>query len=174
VSETSVKAMADKISERTDLTLVQVAVRRGQASGLSAAVEASFGVGLPMAPRIVQANDCMIAWSGPEHWLFLSTAGSGQAFCDDLATRFRGLASAVDVSDSRTVYALAAARPPEGLARQIGFDFSDAAFKPGDVAITTAAHLGFIVWRLPDGSGYAFACPRTYSRDFIDWLQKAC
>jgi sarcosine oxidase subunit gamma len=53
-------------------------------------------------------------------------------------------------------------------------DFHDRIFKPGDVAITQAAHLGFFVWRLPNGEGYEFACAQTYAEDFADWLARAC
>jgi sarcosine oxidase subunit gamma len=54
----------------------------------------------------------------------------------------------------------------------MGIDFEDTSFKPGDVAITHVSHLGVMVWRLPDGRGYEFACARTYANDFHDWLVK--
>jgi sarcosine oxidase subunit gamma len=90
----------------------------------------------------------------------------------ELAKTFNGLASVVDVSDSRAIFRVAASRPSDDLIRGMGIDFDDTVFRPGDVAITHVSHLGVTVWRRPDGSGYDFACARTYSRDFLDWLGK--
>jgi methylglutamate dehydrogenase subunit D len=120
----------------------------------------------------VDTGSVMIVWAGPDQWLIIQPLESNVDQCAQLSKTFNGLASVVDVTDSRSIFRLPASRPSDALTRSMGIDFHDAAFRPGDVAITHVSHLGTIVWRLPDGSGYDFACARTYSRDFLDWLRK--
>lgn len=160
------------IFERTDVSVTHLAARRGARPSLDEVARSAFGVALPGASRVVESADVMIVWAGPDQWLVIQpTAGTSDAR-DELAKTFNGLASAVDVSDSRAIFRMAASRPSDALVRSMRIDFDDAVFRAGHVAITQVSHLGVMVWRLPDGSGYDFACARTYSRDFLDWLGK--
>ncbi len=161
------------ISEQADLAVTHVTARRGAKAALDDASRTAFGTTLPSGPRVVNAGGLMIVWAGPDQWLFIEQAKGGVDSSNALGKTFQGLASVVDVSDSRTIFRVATSRAPEKLVRRMGIDFDEGAFNPGDVAITHVSHLGAMVWRLPDGSGYDFACARTYSRDFLDWLRKA-
>jgi sarcosine oxidase subunit gamma len=72
------------------------------------------------------------------------------------------------------IFRVKGATAADVLGRSMAIDFHDRNFKPGDVAITHAAHLGVTLWRLADGQGYDFACARTYAVDFLNWLCNAC
>jgi heterotetrameric sarcosine oxidase gamma subunit len=160
------------ISERSDVAVTHVAARRGARAALEDAARTAFGAALPSAPRVIEAGELTIVWAGPDQWLFIQKAQAEADPSANLAAAFQGLASVVDVSDSRTLFRVEASRPSQALIRSMGIDFDHDAFMPGDVAITHVSHLGVMVWRLPDGSGYEFACARTYARDFRDWLSK--
>ncbi len=160
------------ISERTDAAVTHVSARRGARTSLDDLARATFGTSFPSGPRVVDASGVMIVWAGPDQWLIIQPLDSNVDQSAQLAKTFNGLASIVDVTDSRSIFRISATRPSDALSRSMGIDFHDAAFRPGDVAITHVSHLGMIVWRLLDGSGYEFACARTYSRDFLDWLGK--
>lgn len=160
------------ISERSDIAVTHIAARRNARPALNEAALASFGADLPSTPRTIVAGDKLIVWAGPDQWLVIEPQQAGTDTSDKHASIFKGLASVVDVSDSRAIFRVSGAKPTESLMRSMGIDFENTAFRPGDVAITHVAHLGVMVWRLPDGSGYEFACARTYSRDFLHWLGK--
>ena len=160
------------ISQRSDVSVAHVTARKGQRIALSDLVQAKFGIAPPNTPRAVEAAGLLIVWAGPDQWLFLGQPVPGIDLSIQLGALFSGLASVVDVSDSRTIFKVAAQRPSDALKTSMGIDFADTSFRPGDVAITQVAHLGVMAWRIPDGSGYEFACARTYSRDFLDWLGK--
>lgn len=168
----NVKNPSLEASERTGVTVTHVAARRGARASLDDAARAVFGVSLPSSPKAVEAKGALIVWTGPDQWLIVQKDETGLDHYAELAKAFNGLASLVDVTDSRTIFRIAASRPFETLLRSMGIDFHDNSFRPGDVAITHVSHLGVIVWRLPDGTAYDFACARTYSRDFADWLRK--
>lgn len=160
------------ISERAEVAVTHLAARRGMRESLASAARAAFGVDLPSTPRAVEAGSVMIVWAGPDQWLIIEPQRAGADPSVQHAKTFNGLASVLDVSDSRAIFRVRASYPSEVLVRNMGIDFEDTSFKPGDVAITHVSHLGVMTWRLPDGSGYDFACPRTYSRDFLSWLGK--
>jgi sarcosine oxidase subunit gamma len=160
------------IIELSEISVTHVAARRDARAALDSIARATIGVDLPSSPRVIEAGAVMVVWTGPEQWLIVQPRqGDGDA-SRQLAQIFKGLASVVDVSDSRTIFRLSGARPSEVLVRSMGIDFEDDVFRPGDIAITHVAHLGVIVWRRPDGGAYDFACARTYSRDFLDWIRK--
>lgn len=167
---TATAAKRPAVSELTDFSVVHVAARRGAQQALDEAARSLFGLALPPARRMVQAGGTMIIWAGPEQWLVMQPPSGNDDATAQLAKAFNGLASVVDVSDSRRIFRLEVSRPSEALVRSMGLDFADNVFRAGDVAITHVSHLGVMVWRLPDGRGYDFACARTYSRDFLDWL----
>ena len=160
------------ISERSDVSVTHCSARRGARSALAEAARANFGADLPSTPQIIDAGGTKIVWAGPDQWLFVEPREEGVDASARLAKTFNGLASIVDVSDARTIFRVGEAHPSDALVRSMGIDFEDTSFKPGAVAITHVSHLGVMVWRLPDGSGYEFACARTYARDFLDWLEK--
>ena len=161
------------IRERNDITVTHVAARRGAGAALNELAQATFGVSLPSTPKAVDAAGALIVWAGPDQWLIIQKEEAGRDPSAELANTFKGLASVIDATDSRTIFRVMQSSPSDALSRSMGIDFHDAAFKPGDVAITHVSHLGVIVWRLPDGTAYDFACARTYSRDFAAWLRKA-
>ena len=162
------------ISRRDDVAMTHVALRQGMQAELDARASATLGLSLPSTPRAVEAAGKVAVWAGPEQWIVVEPQRTGSDPSAELAQAFKGVASIVDVSDSRSVFRVAGANALEVLAPSMAIDLHDSVFKPGDVAITHASHLGVMVWRLPDGQGYDFACPRTYTEAFAEWLSDAC
>jgi sarcosine oxidase subunit gamma len=162
------------IAERKDIAVTHIALRRGMRADLEARASATLGVTLPWTPRVVEAAGKIVVWAGPEQWLVVEPRTNDNDPSAALASAFKGIASVVDVSDSRAMFRVTGPKASEVLSTSMGIDFHTSAFTPGDVAITHVSHLGVIVWRLADGQSYDFACPRTFSADFSDWLAHAC
>ena len=165
-----------RIAIREDVSITHIAARKGirTHSQLGERAEAAWGAALPRTPTVADIAGRRIVWAGPDQWLAIEPQSPGADRSAELAKLFNGLASIVDVSDSRVLFRVSARKPPDALIRSMPIDFDDRVFKAGNVAITHAAHLGFIVWRLPNGEGYEFACGRTYAKDFGDWLARTC
>ena len=173
-NEAALKRNGLTISKREDVAMTHVALRRGMQSELEKRASAVFGVSPPSTARAVKASGKLVVWAGPEQWLIVEPKSGGKDPSAELAESFKGVASVVDVGDSRVVFRVEGKKAAEVLAPSMAIDFHDQVFKPGDVAITHASHLGVMVWRLPDGEGYEFACARTYAAAFSDWLADAC
>jgi sarcosine oxidase subunit gamma len=173
-TEAALKRNGLTISRRDDVAVTHLALRRGQRADLDARVSATLGLTLPDTARTVEAAGKMAVWAGPEQWLVIEPQVIGTDPSAALAKAFSGVASVVDVSDSRAIFRVRGAAAAEVLSLSMAIDLHDGAFKPGDAAITHASHLGVMVWRHADGQGYDFACPRTYAVDFSHWLEDAC
>jgi sarcosine oxidase subunit gamma len=173
-NELALKRNGLTISKREDVAVTHVALRRGKRSDLESRASAVLGVSLPFTPRVVEGSGKMVVWAGPEQWLVIEPRSAGRDPSVELAEAFKGAASIVDVGDSRVIFRVEGPKATEVLAPSMAIDFHDQVFKPGDVAITHASHLGAMVWRLPNGSGYDFACARTYAVAFSEWLAYAC
>lgn len=173
-NEAALKRNGLTISKREDVAVTHVALRRGMQAELEKRASAVLGVSLPATARAVEASGKLVVWAGPEQWLIIEPRSAGKDPSVDLAEAFKGAASIIDVSDSRVIFRVGGQKATEVLAPSMAIDFHDQIFKRGDVAITHASHLGVMVWRLPDGSGYDFACARTYAVAFSEWLADAC
>ena len=173
-NEAALKRNGIKISKREDVAMTHVALRRGAQSELEKRASALFGTALPPTARAVEGAGKLVVWAGPEQWLVVEPKSGGKDPSAELAEALKGVASVVDVGDSRVLFRVEGQKATEVLIPGMAIDFHDQVFKPGDVAITHASHLGVIVWRLPDGKGYEFACARTYAVAFSQWLYDTC
>jgi methylglutamate dehydrogenase subunit D len=158
------------IAIRDDVAITHIAARRGMRAAADERAWTTLGVHLPSSPRAVESVSKMIVWAGPDQWLIIEPQTAGADPSAELAKSFNGLASVIDVSDSRIIFRVSGPSAKDALSKGIPIDFHDRVFKPGDVAITHYAHLGVTLWRLVDGQGYDVACARTFSANLLDWL----
>ena len=58
----------------------------------------------------------------------------------------------------------------EVLAKGIALDLDARVFRPGDVALTIAAHIGVQLWQIGETPTYEIAISRSLARSFWPWL----
>src|SRR5215472_2908289 len=68
------------LSERVDLALAAVIVRKDAEEALTKRVRAVFGLDLPTASRRVARGSLAFVWAGPGHWLAVTEGGGGSFF----------------------------------------------------------------------------------------------
>lgn len=158
------------IMARETLTMASFAAAKGQAGALAAAVKAAYLVDLPTRPARVEGNGVAIVWAGPDQWLAVAERGQGRDLEAELKTTLAGVASVVDHSDGRVVVRISGPRARDVLAKGVPIDLHPRAFRPGDVAITHASHIGVILWQLDDAPTYEAAMFRSYADSFAHWL----
>ena len=157
----------------TDYALATVMVRRNQSADLARRVREAFGMELPFVPRRMAAGAMAFAWSGPGHWLAMTTQSDGAAFTATLRSLFEGAASVSDQSDGRLVIRVGGPGAREALARGVPIDLHPRAFMPGDTALTLAAHIPIHIWQVDALPTYELAVPRGMAASFLDWLGPA-
>lgn len=158
------------ITRRETLTLASFAAIRGKEDALREAVSSGFGVELPASTSRVTGVGTAFVWAGPDQWLALAEREGGRDLETELKEQLAGIASVVDQSDARVVVRIAGPRARDVLAKGVPLDLHPRAFKPGDVAITHASHIGVILWQVDDQPTYEVALFRSYADSFAHWL----
>lgn len=159
---------------RESLTMATVAPVRGQEPAFRNAIGARYGVELPTeSGRWAQGRDIAFLWSGPGQWLAVAERGRDRDLEQELRAVVGDVASVVDQSDGRVVVRLGGQSARDVLAKGVPIDLHPRAFRPGDVAITHASHIGIILWQLDDAPTYEVALFRSYGQSFAHWLDEA-
>ena len=158
------------ITELTGLGLATVACRKGQASGLSAAVRKAYDVDLPASSRVAQGAAVSFIGYGPEQWLAVSEALAKEALAGELAAKLQGLASVSDQSGGRTVLRIGGSRARDVLAKGLPIDLDPRAFPLGSAATSAISHIGVQLWQADDTRSYDIAIFRSLSESFWRWL----
>jgi len=158
------------LSERPDLALAAVMVRRGAGEALTTRVRAGFGLDLPTTSRRAARGSLAFVWAGPGHWLAVTEGGDGSSFEKLLRHDLSNLASISDQSDAWAVVRIAGVRARDALAKGVPVDLNPRVFTAGDAAVTTVGHIGVHLWQLDEAPTYEFAVFRSYAAAFWRWL----
>ncbi len=158
------------IERRETLTIASFAASKGKKGALAAAIRATYGADLPQRPGRVESAGVAFVWAGPDQWLAIAERGQNRDLEIELKAALAGLASVVDLSDGRVIVRISGERARDVLAKGVPVDLHPRAFRPGDVAITHASHIGVILWQLDDKPTYEVAMFRSYADSFAHWL----
>lgn len=157
-------------TEVRSVGLALVTARKDQRDALIEAARASFGIELPSTPRRVAGRDIAFVWSGPEQWLAHVEPAPTERMEAVLAP-LAGLASIVDQGHGRTVLRVTGPRVRDALAKGFPIDLHPSAFKMGDTAVTSVAHIGAQLWQTDDAPTYEIAVARGFALSFWHWLE---
>lgn len=144
------------------LSLAMILLRRGVAVAASNALQAQLGLALPQPGCLTSARETLLLWSGPDRFLALREPG-GTALVSELTAGLGDLAHVVEASSSRTVFEVSGSGAAEALNRVLPIDLHPRAFHPGNVALTTAAHMAVQIWRTSDDAVFRLACSSSFS-----------
>ncbi len=138
--------------------LASVIARRDAAKTLAATLE-----------RELDGDTLTVLGIAPGHWWIESASSARSA--DDLQTMFVGSASVFDLTDSRVVFEVSGPRIRDALAKMLPIDLHPSVFRPGDVAVTIASHIGVTLWQTSDAQTagapqYRLAVARSYAASF--------
>jgi sarcosine oxidase subunit gamma len=158
------------ISERVDLGLATVAVRKGTAEALAAAVRAAYATGLPSDSTVATGPTVAFIGMAPGQWFAVSERLANGALAEDLTAKLAGLASITDQSDGRAVVRIAGPRARDVLAKGLPIDLHPGVFRTGSAATSTIGHMGIQIWQVDDAPTYDIAVFRGFAESFLRWI----
>ncbi len=159
------------LTERADLGLATLEVRRWQGAALDESVRTSYGVGLPSAPTCVEGKDVRFIGVAPGQWFAVSEALPNEMLADDLASKLRGKASVADHSSGRAVVRLEGSAVRSVLSKGLAIDLDPRVFVDGAAAVTSIGHMGVLIWR--DTEAFDLAVFRSFAGSFCAWIEDA-
>lgn len=162
-----------RLALRTGLALASVIVRKGQDDALAARVRERFHLDLPRKQKRVEGRGIAFVRTGPGQWLALAEGADGHAFEKSLREALGNAASVSDQSDGRLVLRVSGPKARAAIQKGVLIDLHPRAFRAGDAAVTTIAHLGAALWQIDDAPTYEFAVFRSFAQAFWRWLEEA-
>jgi methylglutamate dehydrogenase subunit D len=156
-----------------DLMNLQVAtvIARRDRDALVALARSAFALDLPAGPKRVSSQSLAFVGTGPRTWIALRDGGSPLA--EDLQRAFGDNAAVSDQSDGFAVLRVSGNRVRATFEKGLGIDLHPRAFRPGDSAVTTCAHLGVTLWQLDDAPTYDIAVFRSLASALCHWLAES-
>lgn len=157
------------VCERSGLGIATVLARKAAVEALLLRVHQQFGVELPQAPCRVSSGNVAFVATAPSAWL-ATCENKPNVWATSLRETTAGLASVADQSDGYTVVRLSGAKVRQTLAKLVPIDLHARVFKVGSAAVTVAAHVGILLWRLDDAADgsptFEIALFRSFSESF--------
>lgn len=129
---------------------------------------------LPVEPNTVSYGDgwaSRVLWMGPDEWLIVGDARSGDAIEHAIRDAARDdHCSVVDVSAARCVLWVAGEGAPELLALGCPIDLDPRLFGPGRCAQTLLARASVLLEAVTDEPSYRVTVRPSYARYLEQWL----
>jgi sarcosine oxidase subunit gamma len=157
------------VRERVTLRAATV-IARGTVTEVAGRLRAARGLELGQGAKRSVAGDLTFVSIGPRSWLALS---ENEALADALRQDLGDAAAISDQSSGYTVLRLAGPKLRATLEKGIGVDLHPRAFRPDDVAITSCAHIGVIIWQIDETPTYEIGVARSFAADFGHWLMQS-
>jgi sarcosine oxidase subunit gamma len=161
-------AVGIKISERRDLSIVQVSAIPGVPDN-RAAIEAAIGTALP-APNKSAVGRRTALWVGPGRWLVVEP-GRG-ALADELDKAAGGSLAVTDLSHSRIVLRTSGAKVRDMIAQGCAVDLHPRAVTAGDCFVTSVARHSAVLHVVDDATMDVYVY-RSFGQDLVEWLLEA-
>lgn len=155
------------ITERVDVALASLAVRRGHDL---AAAAAAAGVPLPAPARHVGGEPFGAFWVAPDMWFVEAPFATHELIADHLKAVFGAAASVTEQTDAWVIFDLAAEDLVPMMERLCNVDL--AAVPDGYATRTVIAHLGCYLIRHARGRVRLYG-PRSSARSLLHALEEA-
>lgn len=159
-----------RVRIRDDLHLASVIARRGMAAALAEHAAAGFGLSLAEGPRRSVGPGGFAIGVGPARWL-VGRSGIEAGWSSDLARDLEDLAAVADQSDGQVAFEVSGSRSRETLAKGFAVDLQPSAFGEDSAAVTSAAHIGAVIWREEDQ--FIVLVSRSNAGSFWHWLRES-
>jgi sarcosine oxidase subunit gamma len=150
---------------------------RGDAADLVflSAVENATRITLPTEPNTVRAaEDLSALWLGPDEWLIVGPPGRERDLVERLREELANQHAAVtDVSEARTVIALAGPRARDLIAKGTSLDLHPRVFGPGRCAQSGMAGATMILHQVDDRPTFEIYVLDSFADYLWTWLERA-
>ena len=158
-----------RIREITDFAAIGVIARRGKSAEVAEIL--SRHVGSPVADASQRAGTTRLSAVGtaPGQWLVVGR-GDGVALLESLRADLSGHAAVTDQGDGRLIVEIAGPCARDTLAKGIAIDLDASAFKVGDAAQTSTAHIGLQIALVDDTPTFEIISARSTAGNLWSWL----
>ena len=168
-----------RLQERKNLTAIQVLAYAGQYETAAAAIGKALGIDCPVVPGSFGSNDhTQVIWNGPNSWMIIASDEKSGSQSNQLLMALKkavgDLAAVIDQSHGRCGLRLSGKHARAVMAKNCAIDLHPRAFKAGNCALTSVAHMSTLVVQLDDTPSYDLFVARSLARSFAHAIEHAC
>jgi methylglutamate dehydrogenase subunit D len=158
------------IREITDAEGIAIAARKGRTADVAAVLSRHVGSPVLDAAKRVAGDGLAISGTAPGQWLAMAQSNGAGTALDALRADLDGLAAVTDQGDGRVILAVSGPRARDALAKGIAVDLDPVAFKVGDVAQTSASHIGLQIALIDAAPTFEIVSARSTAGSVWAWL----
>ena len=159
-----------QIREIRDAASIAIVARKGRAADVAAVLSRHVGSPVPDAAKRSAGNGLAISGTGPGQWLAMARPPAGENPLHELRAALDGLAAVSDQGDGRIVLDVSGPRARDALAKGIAVDLDPLAFKVGDLAQTSASHIGLQIALIDAAPTFEIISARSTAGSLWAWL----
>jgi heterotetrameric sarcosine oxidase gamma subunit len=159
-----------RIREITDAAAIAIIARKGRSADVAAVLSRHVGAPVPDAAKRVAGNGLAISGMAPGQWLAMAHSTGAGAALDALGAELDGLAAVSDQGDGRVIVEVSGPRAQNALAKGIAVDLDPAVFKIGDLAQTSASHIGLQIALIDAAPTFEIVSTRSTAGSLWAWL----
>ena len=168
-----------RLQERKNLTAIQVLAYAGQYETAAAAIGKALDIDCPVVPGSFGSNDhTQVIWNGPNSWMIIASDEKSGSNSNQLLMALKkevgDLAAVIDQSHGRCGLRLSGKHARAVMAKNCAIDLHPRAFKAGNCALTSVAHMSTLVVQLDDTPSYDLFVARSLARSFVHAIEHAC
>jgi sarcosine oxidase subunit gamma len=158
------------IREITNAAGLAIIARKGRTADVAAVLSRHVGRDVPDAAKRTAGHGLAISGMGPGQWLATASSDGAGALLDTLRADLDGLAAVTDQGDGRVILEISGARARDALAKGIPVDLDASAFKIGDLAQTSASHIGLQIALIDPTPIFEIVSARSTAASLWAWL----
>jgi sarcosine oxidase subunit gamma len=158
-----------RIREVTNFAAIGIIARRDRAAEVAAVLSRHVESPVVDAAKRAGAGALTVTGTAPGQWLAVSR--DARVSLDQLRAELAGLAAVTDQGDGRLIIEVAGSRARDALSKGIAIDLDASAFKVGDAAQTSAAHIGLQIALIDDKPTFEIISARSTAASFWSWLE---
>ena len=159
-----------RIREVTDAAGVAIVARKGRGADVAAILSQHAGSPLLDAAKRTAGNGLAISGMGPGQWLAMAQSTGAGTRIDALKADLDGMAAVTDQGDGRVILEISGARARDALAKGIAVDLRPGVFKVGDLAQTSASHIGLQIALIDAAPTFEIVSGRSTAGSLWAWL----
>jgi len=159
-----------RIREITDAEGIAIVARKGRTADVAAVLSRHVGSPVLDAAKRAVGNGLTINGTGPGQWLAMAQSNGAGTPLDALRADLDGMAAVTDQGDGRVIIEVSGPRARDALAKGIAVDLDPAAFKIGDLAQTSASHIGLQIALIDAAPTFEIVSARSTAGSLWAWL----
>ncbi len=158
------------IREITNTGAIAIVARKGRSADVAAILSRHVGSPVSDAAKRAAGNGIAVGGTGPGQWLAMAQSTEAGTALDALRADLDGVAAVTDQGDGRVILEVSGPRARDALAKGIAVDLDPAAFKVGDLAQTSASHIGLQIALIDAVPTFEIVSARSTAGSLWAWL----